>query len=86
MANQPRGTQGSAQDSGARNAGAGVGEASGRHHGLYRPGDEQRVDQTLDKVGLDDRGDMLEDEQRDRRSRGAAPSGEGEGEEAAGKG
>jgi hypothetical protein len=64
MANQPRNTGGDASR---------ASEASGRHHGLYRPGNEQRVDQKLDKVGLDDQGDMLEDEQRDRRSRGAAP-------------
>ena len=67
MANQSRNTGGDASR---------ASEASGRHHGLYRPGNERRVDQVLDQVGLDDLGDIVEDEQRDRRSRGAAPGGE----------
>ena len=66
MANQPRNTGGDASR---------ASEASGRHHGLYRPGDERRVDRALDQVGIEDGGDMLEDEQRDRRSRGVAPGG-----------
>ena len=50
------------------------GIASNRHQGLRRPADDQRVEQSLDHVGLEDRGDVLEDHLRDRRSRGAEPA------------
>ena len=49
------------------------GVASGQHQGLHRPSDDQRVEQALDDVGLEDQGDVLEDQLRDRRSRGAPP-------------
>lgn len=50
------------------------GQASAKHQGLHRPADDQRIEQALDDVGLEDRGDVLEDELRDRRSSGAPPS------------
>ena len=47
-------------------------QASGKHEGLRHPIDEnQREEQRLGEVGLDDRGDAAEDELRDRRSSGA---------------
>ncbi|MEG3192464.1 hypothetical protein [Lysobacter sp. D1-1-M9] len=52
-------------------------EASGKHHGLRQPHDEQRIDQALDDVGLVDQGAAIEDDLRDRRSNGT-PSGRGE--------
>lgn len=52
------------------------GVASGQHQGLHRPSDDQRVEQALDDVGLEDQGDVLEDQLRDRRSRGAPPQDE----------
>jgi len=56
------------------------GQASGQHQGLHRPSDDQRVEQALDDVGLEDQGDVLEDQLRDRRSRGGPPQ-EDSGEE-----
>lgn len=50
------------------------GIASNRHQGLRRPADDQRIEQSLDDVGLEDLGEVLEDDLRDRRSRGAPPS------------
>lgn len=50
------------------------GEASGQHQALRRDVDDKRARQRLGDVGLDDRGDAFEDEQRDRHSRGAPPS------------
>jgi len=50
------------------------GVASGKHQGLRRPADDQRIEQALDDVGLEDQGEVLEDDLRDRRSRGAPPS------------
>ena len=52
------------------------GVASGQHQGLHRPSDDQRVEQALDDIGLVDQGEVLEDQLRDRRSRGAPPEGE----------
>lgn len=49
------------------------GIASGQHQGLHRPSDDQRVEQALGDIGLDDQGEVLEDQLRDRRSRGAPP-------------
>lgn len=46
------------------------GEASSRHQPLRRPGHEQQTKPRLDEVGLEDRGEALEDELRDRRSSG----------------
>ena len=57
-----------------------AGEASGQHQPVRRPDDDQAVEQRLDDVGLDDRGDALEDDLRDRRSRGGLP-GTGRGRE-----
>ena len=51
------------------------GVASRQHQGLHRPNDDRRVQQALDNVGLEDRGEVLEDQLRDRRSRGAPPAG-----------
>ena len=46
------------------------GEASGKHQGLRRPNDAQRIERALHVVGLEDQGDVVEDELRDRRSSG----------------
>jgi hypothetical protein len=50
--------------------GQGGSEAGGQHQGLRHPADDRNVQQRLNEVGLDDQGDALEDELRDRRSRG----------------
>lgn len=50
-----------------------AGEAGGQHQPVRRPDHDQSVEQRLDDVGLDDRGDVLEDDLRDRRSRGGPP-------------
>ena len=58
----------------AKTQGSGASEASGQHEGLRHPvDDDQRVEQRLDDVGLDDQGEVVEDQLRDRRSSGAAP-------------
>lgn len=49
------------------------GEASGQHEPVRRPDHDQSVEQRLDDVSLEGRGDVLEDELRDRRSRGLPP-------------
>ena len=51
-------------------AGSATGQGSGKHQGLHRPADDQRVEHALDHVGLDDRGESIEDHLRDRRSKG----------------
>jgi len=56
------------------------GVASGQHQGLHRPSDDQRVEQALDDIGLEDQGEVLEDQLRDRRSRGAPPQGDTTGD------
>jgi hypothetical protein len=49
----------------------GSSEAGGQQEGLRHPiDDEQRVKQRLDDVGLDDQGDVADDQLRDRRSSG----------------
>lgn len=59
---------------GSRGPGSDASEASGRHEGLRHPVDDaQRVEQRLDDVGLDDQGDVIDDELRDRRSSGTKP-------------
>lgn len=50
------------------------GEAGGQHQPVRRPDHDQPVEQRLDDVGLEDRGDVLEDELRDRRGSGVPPS------------
>jgi len=50
------------------------GEAGGQHQPVRRPDHDQPVEQRLDDVGLDDQGDILEDELRDRRGSGLPPS------------
>ena len=55
-----------------------AGEAGGQHQPVRRPDHDQPVEQRLDDVGLDDRGDVLEDDLRDRRSRGGPPDPERE--------
>ena len=45
-------------------------QASGQHQALTRPADDQRVAQALDHVGLEDQGDVVEDQLRDRRGSG----------------
>ena len=58
---------------------AGGSEASGQFEGLRHPiADDQRVEQRLDDVGLEDQGDVLEDELRDRNSSGTPAAGAGE--------
>lgn len=50
-------------------------EAGGQHEGLRHPiDDDQRVEQRLDDVGLDDQGDVLDDQLRDRRGSGTQPA------------
>jgi hypothetical protein len=50
---------------------SGSSEAGGQQEGLRHPiDDEQRVKQRLDDVGLDDQGDAMDDQLRDRRSSG----------------
>lgn len=61
------------------------GIASGQHQGLHRPNDDQRVGQVLDDIGLDDQGEVLEDQLRDRRSRGAPPTDGDEDDSAGGE-
>ena len=46
------------------------GEASGRHQSLRRPDDAKRIERALHVVGLEDQGDVVEDQLRDRRSSG----------------
>lgn len=46
------------------------GEASIRHQPLRRPGHEQQIKPRLEEVSLEDRGEAVEDELRDRRSSG----------------
>jgi hypothetical protein len=46
------------------------GEASSRHQPLRRPGHEQQTKPRLEEVSLEDRGEAVEDELRDRRSSG----------------
>jgi hypothetical protein len=48
------------------------GEASGKHQGLRQPADDGRVENAVDKIGLDDRGERMEDQLRDRHSKGVA--------------
>ena len=48
------------------------GEASGKHQGLRQPAEDGRVEDTLDRIGLDDRGEAMEDQLRDRRGKGTA--------------
>ena len=57
-----------------------AGEAGGQHQPVRRPDHDQAIEQRLDDVGLEDRGDVLEDDLRDRRSRGGLP-GTGRGRE-----
>lgn len=50
------------------------GEAGAQSQPLRRGGDaSRRVKQRLGEVGLEDRGDRLDDERRDRRSSGRPP-------------
>jgi len=51
---------------------AASGEASGKHQGLRQPADDGRVEDAVDKIGLDDRGERMEDQLRDRHSKGVA--------------
>ena len=51
-------------------AGTAAGQGSGKHQGLHRPADDQRVEHALDHVGLEDRGESIEDHLRDRHSKG----------------
>lgn len=53
-------------------------DASGKHEGLRHPIDEKQSEkQRLGDVGLDDEGDVAEDELRDRGSSGAGRGGQG---------
>jgi len=61
---------------GTRNTGSR--DASGKHEGLRHPIDEKQSEkQRLGDVGLDDQGEVAEDEVRDRGSSGAARGGDG---------
>ena len=51
-------------------AGSSSGLASGKHQGLRRPADDERVEDALDNIGLEDRGELMEDHLRDRHSKG----------------
>lgn len=54
-------------------------EASGKHEGLRHPIEEkQQEKQRLGDVGLDDQGEVAEDDLRDRRSSGAGSQEPGE--------
>ena len=58
---------------------SGGSEAGGQQEGLRHPiDDKQHVKQRLDDVGLDDQGDVADDQLRDRRSSGT-PSNESAG-------
>jgi hypothetical protein len=46
------------------------GEASGRHQGLRRPSEAERIERALHVVSLDEQGEVVEDQLRDRRSSG----------------
>lgn len=46
------------------------GEASGRHQGLRRPSDAERIKRALHVVSLEEQGEVVEDQFRDRRSSG----------------
>lgn len=48
----------------------GTGEAGGQHQGLRQPADDQNVEDKLDQVDLQTRGDEVEDRLRDSRSKG----------------
>ena len=52
------------------------GEASSRHQPLRRPGHEPQTKLRLEEVGLEDRGEAIEDELRDRRSSGQSRQAE----------
>jgi hypothetical protein len=55
---------------------SGGSEAGGQQEGLRHPiDDEQRVKQRLVDVGLDDQGDVADDQLRDRRSSGDGHAG-----------
>lgn len=73
-AKTPRSSGPGSRGTGSRGPGSDASEASGRHEGLRHPVDDaQRVQQRLDDVGLDDQGDVIDDELRDRRSSGTRP-------------
>lgn len=56
----------------SKNPGSGGSEAGGQQEGLRHPIDDgHRVKQRLDEVGLDDQGDVADDQLRDRGSSGA---------------
>ena len=46
------------------------GEASGRHQGLRRPNEAERIGRALHLVSLEEQGEVVEDQWRDRRSSG----------------
>ena len=48
-------------------------DASGQHQGLKRPADDQRVEQALRDADLDELGENVEDQLRDRRGSGLPP-------------
>ena len=47
-----------------------AGRASGKHQGLHQPAEDARVEDAVDNIGLSDRGESMEDQRRDRRSKG----------------
>ncbi|MCI4568438.1 hypothetical protein [Lysobacter sp. CFH 32150] len=54
------------------------GEASGRHQGLRRPSDAERIERALHVVSLEELGDVVEDQLRDRRSSGLPVADDGD--------
>lgn len=58
------------RDPSSSNNSEGSGEASGKHQGLRQPADDQDVEQKLDDVSLEGRGEIVEDELRNRGSNG----------------
>lgn len=54
------------------------GVASSPHQGLRRPSDGWRIERALHQVGLEDQGDIVEDQWRDRRSSGLPVADESE--------
>lgn len=54
------------------------GQASGRHQGLRRPSDAERIERALHVVSLEELGDVVEDQLRDRRSSGLPVADDGD--------
>jgi len=64
MSNSPNTSAGSASRS--------EGEASGKKTGLHQPSDDNRIQDKLENVDLDSRGEKVHDHLRDKRGNGVA--------------